>query len=67
MKYAPYFIGFMLGYAVASMMWIGIITAPEPEDTVLSYSKSFCERQGFNSFNIDEHANVICKNVMKND
>jgi hypothetical protein len=66
MKYAPCFIGFVLGFTLATLIWIGI-TVTKPEDTVLSYSKSFCERQGFNSFTIDEHAKVICKNIMKND
>lgn len=65
MKYLPYFIGFVLGFATAMIIWISLMN--KPLDVVLAYPKSYCERQGFNSFTIDEHGNIICKNIFKNE
>lgn len=60
MKFIPYFIGFGLGFATASLIWIGIITTPINDFS--HNAKIFCEKQGFVSYKVDKNQNVFCSN-----
>jgi len=63
MNYTPYFIGFSLGFGIASIFWIWIYT--QPGGNTISYASVYCSKQGFNAFTIDQDMNIVCKNIIK--
>jgi len=66
MKYMPYVVGFMLGVGVTTITWIESTVEIRKNSSVITNAESFCTGLGFNSYNVDEHGNVICKTVIKN-
>ena len=57
-----YFVGFMIGFIIASISWIFVLTT-KPDPYIVA--KVSCEEQGFNFFTVDADGNFICKNIEK--